>query len=175
MAKNITIPHIDLAHTGSGQQVTDASIAPTIEAGHWLYGRSGTTWANWAFDPLLSVTSTSYTQVNTTANGDTLVRWPMHTAVRPVLDSGTKYWVRLIVWGRNVTVRCTPYDSTDFTGLEVSCGSPWEQSTLTVSSFSPLDELHLIVEAKVSSGTGYVAAIVVQEGIISSGTNLPVG
>lgn len=175
MAKNLTIPNIDLAHTGSGQQVTDASIAPTIEAGHWLYGRAGTTWANWAFDPLLSVTSTTYTQLNNMANGDTLVRWPMHTAVRPLRDGAQQYWIRLIVYGRNVTVKCSPYDSTDFTGLEVVCGSPWEQSSLTVPSWSNLDELHLIVEAKVSSGTGYVAAIVVQEGIISSGTNLPVG
>lgn len=171
MAKTINEPRISLAPTGATQPITEASIKDTVGASHWLYSRAGTHWVRKSFRPLFRTTNISYTQVNDSTDdyaGD-LVCWPSQAAVRPAEDVGViKSAVSLIVVGRNVTVSVKDYEGT-MAPIEVSCGAAWEQAEAVGFTTASIEGKHLLIQAKVSSGTGYISAIHVIEKPLDAG------
>ena len=180
MAKILTKPDtINLALTGTSQPVTEGSIAPTVEGLNYLYAREGTSYIQLSFDPLFTVTSATYTQVRSaSANyADDLVKWPSHEAFRRVYNTpNVRCWLTLIVHGRNVTVRLRDFTTFAVPYTEVSCGATWEQQEgiSEVASLATMQGKFLMLEAKVTSGTGYISGITVIESILVDGANLPI-
>ena len=179
MSKLLTKPDANLALTGTSQPVTEGSIAPTVEGLNWLYAHEGTSYISLSFDPLFTVTSTTYTQVRSSSApyADDLVKWPTHEAFRHVYDTpNTRCWLTLIVHGMNCTVRLRDFTTMAVPYTEVVCGATWEQAedNSVVASLATMQGKFLMLEAKTDSGTGYISGITIIESILTDGANLPI-
>jgi hypothetical protein len=164
----------------SGQRVDGQDWRTLFEALHTTWRYRGARAGGKLFDPPFETTSTSYVQANESGAVEDLTVW--QGSSRLLRNGASNLQVALMVFGANVTVRLTATaldTNTALGSVEISLGAAeeWDEDTFPVSfananegssTANPRRHIGYKIEAKVSSGTGFLYGFGVHEAVLSA-------